>query len=880
MRKTREFREFVQQKYEGGKAQIPHPDPERRKKRPTVKFWTAMKYDTFKQKVKREFEAWRQEQEAQRPRRQVGERIRQIAELREGDFVQGRWQSDRYKVVKVTPKAAQLIRVDEFGRPEGTKKYRWTDSRLRGWRGRLTRMDDLKRPEVPLDQVREFLKDLRPGRDINSQADYREYLRENLMLRHGPYRRLGEDEPEHKKRLEEQIDEILKERGIGKDWKWEPPPQVAIGEYVRHGHELREGDFIDRRGYKYRVLEIKDDGTLKAQRVDEHGRPIRDPEQLTRHDLAYGNARRIEPVKRKEVSSEEAKKFADDHIGFPEREVGDHDAYRKWVTKQFLENSESPFYALGEDEEGYEKHKKELDKAVDKLLKARKIGKDWKWQPPPHAEMGARVHDPYQLHVGDWFSQREDYAYRVLEVLDDGRVRAQRFERRNGRPQGAPIERDRAMFKRHSYKRVEPVERPKPSESDIKSFLDQHAYEPGRSVRTHEKYRQWLHDVLVNSESSPFYQLGEDETEHKKLLDAAIKKTLKERGIGKDWTWTPPPAISFPADKDWEKAHDATRKIALGGEHVEHPGANSPSAPPRPRHGDHDEKDRHLGGGINAADIRRMKGPDGEYRDYVFKSKKNEHGAGRMGAPPGTLHLREQAAYGLDRLLGDGIITPPTVSDGTGSYQEFRDTAHSWKDIKNRRTGMAKGMARHADVQRMLFLDEIMGHEDRHYGNLMYSLVDPDKPATPENMRVISIDNGYAFADPDEKHSANDFTTVACYDCLPFADRVYSDVLDSMPEELHKKIKQIKIPELLKSLRASGITSRGSLMATAARIMALQDNPDVIGKFLSQARNHDSGRKEWRYLSAKEPEKLFRDYTDLPASAYDDLVKMVDEATG
>lgn len=188
-------------------------------------------------------------------------------------------------------------------------------------------------------------------------------------------------------------------------------------------------------------------------------------------------------------------------------------------------------------------------------------------------------------------------------------------------------------------------------------------------------------------------------------------------------------------------------------------------------------------------------------------------------------------------------------------------------------------MSRHADVQRMLVMDEIMGHEDRHYGNLMYAWADPDGPKTADNMRVISIDNGYAFANPDAKRSAEDFTTVACGErCLPFEGSVYKGVLEHVPEELHEKIKKVKIPDLLQSLKKSGITDRGALMASAARIMALQDSPDVIGKFLSGARSHDKGRKQWRYTSAKEPQKLFRDYTDLPASAYDDLVRMVDEA--
>jgi hypothetical protein len=1038
MRRSRDFKQFLREKYERGQARIQHPDSEKRQRRqdrgqdPTIKFWSAMKYDTFKAKVKREFAAWQQEAEAARPRAEVGARITSPDQLRMGDSVQFYSRNhgySNYKVVGLTDKSVTFARVDRNGRPLGGATTRFNQNRLR--RKSVKRLEELKRKEVSFDKVKEFLDGEagHPDRDVNTHAKYKAWIEKTLLeKRRSPYERLGDDEPEHQAKLKEQVDKLLEGRGIGEDWSWTTPPHVDIGHRARDPFQLRKHDFIQYGSNKYKVLDVEDNAVLRVQRVDSNGRPEGAAMGFDRRYLENYRVVRVDEVKRPDVDFDQAKKYADDHIGFPDRAVNSQEEYYQWLMENFTEKLGAPFYQLGEDEK---KHEKALKKHIDKILDERGVGGSWKWQPPPHAEIGDRIHDPFQLHTGDFFSQRDRFVYKVLEVMDDGRIKAIQINRDTGRPDGVPYtfekyQIDRSAYKRveevkrpdvsfedakkyaddhigyapprvnskseyrewlekkyteHTgapfyqlgedeaghkaqldkhinklldergvdsdwswtpppqadigqrildplqlragdfikregrsdgwrvveitpegkakmvgidangrplgdtpnewgadtfgysrYKRTEPVKRPEVTDEKAKQFADQNLADPGRSARTQEKYREWLNSEFINNQQSPYYQLGDDEPEHGAKLKEQVEKLLKERGVDADWKWKPPPIIEFPSEADWERQHDALRRTALEGDHIRHPGAGRGT------------KDKYLGGGINNADIRRMRSADGTETDYVFKDIIKERGDGvRVGTPDGTLHQREQAAYGLDRLLGDGVIVPPTVSDGTGSYQHFRDDAKKWGGSGP--TGIStRDMSRHADVQRMLFLDEIMGHEDRHFGNLMYAWQDPDGPETADNMRILGIDNGYAFADPEAKHSVRDFATISRAGLAPFKDKVFEDVLAGVPDALHEKIKQIKIPELLDALKKSGITKKASLMATAARIMALQDNPEVIGKFISQGRaadgfpKQDMGRKKWRYVSAKDPAELFRDYTDLPPSAYDDLVKMVDEA--
>jgi hypothetical protein len=999
-----------------------HPDPEKRRRRkeqdkdPTIKFISALKYDTFKAKVKREFEAWRQEAEAARPRRQVGDRIRSPDEARMGDFAEFYTRQRgraKYKVVGVTDKSILLRRVDSNGRFMSDRTTRFNKGRLR--RVQVTRLDELKRKEIPFDQAKQFLDEQlgHPDRDVDTRKKYKAWMEKEFREgRRSPYLRLGDDEPEHQAQLKEHIKNLLEERGIGDDWSWTAPPHASMGQRVRDPFQLRKFDFIQYGASKYKVTDIEDDGRLRVQRVDSNGRPSGAPTTFDRDYLRTYNIKRIDEVKRPDISFDDAKRFADDKIGFPDRRVNSQQEYRAWLQEGF-ERSGSPFYQLGEDEE---KHQKKLKKYLDKLLDERGVGAAWTWQPPPHADIGQLLKDPFQLHTGDFFSQNQNYGYKVLEIMDDGRVKAIKIRNDTGRPWGEPSIFERYRFERNNYKRVdeikrpdvsfeeakkfaddhigyapprvnsnseyrewleqkftgttsapfyqlgedetdhkakldqyigklleargvgsdwawepppqaemdqrvtdplqlrsgdfikysgvsggwkvaeitpdgkakmlrvdangrpsgeeayewdarkfnqaeyrrtEPIKRPEVTSEKARAFADQYLMEPGRAVRTQEKYREWLSSEFLNNTRSPYYQLGDDEPEHQAKFKQQIDELLEARNIGADWTWRPPPLVELPSDQEWQQRHDVLRRMVLDGT----------------QKGD----DKRLGGGgINGGKRRRMKLGD-EDHEYVFKDAGVERGDARRGTPKGTLHLREQAAYTLDRLLGDGVVVPPTVSDGTGSYQAFVPGAKTWAG-GNRGSVTDTDLKRHPEVQRTILIDVLMGHEDRHGNNMMFSWADPTGPKNIDNMRFHAIDNGYAFAHPKDKQSAEDFVVRH-----PWDDSVVKSVVEQIPDELHEKLKEVKPQDLLKTLVSSGIKDEGALATAAFRLLALQDNPGIIGKLMAQGgrrRSTHAAQQKFHWLAAKEPEKLLEDYTDLPKSKVDEIKQQVQDAMG
>jgi len=864
MKGQQDFKAFLREKYEDGKALVDHPDPKLREQRrdrdePRIKFWTAMKYPSFKERVKREFAAWNQQMEQKRPRAALGERVRDIAQMRRGDFIQHGLHGQRYKVLRFTAKGSVVLaEVDTRGRPTSDRVRRMTPSTVR--KERLRRLDELKRDEVSSDDVKKFVDGHlgHPPSSIDSRDAYRAWLDKNLRENSkSPYHRLGEDEPEHEARLNEQIDKTLEEIGVGDDWKWEAPPRARVGERIRHPKQLEAGDFVQQRGLKYRVKKVTDDDQIKLVYIDENGRPFgygnREIGLDTLQDEYTPAYKRVETVERPRPTIDEIKKFVDDHIGFPPSDVDSQAKYRKWLDEQLRETKKSPY--LGLDDEDELEHKALLKKQVDEILEDRGVGKSWKWAPPPPVQVGERVHHPAQLQVGHFFRERGGHGWKVISFEPDGlSFKAVRIGS-NGRPDGAHMTFNARELGRRTYDRTDPIQRPAVSRDDAARFAANSAADPGRAANDYDSYRAWLMDKFLNSAGSPYYQVADDEKTHQRTLEQHVDSILKDRGIGKDWKWKGPSLVEFPADVDWARAHDAVRRAVLEGVVVRHPEA------PRGR------MDKMLGGGAGDAEIRRVRDASGKERDYVFKRLENEPAVYRQGTP--VLHTREAAAYGIDRLLGDGTVVPPTASDGTGSYQQFVE-ADDWGMLWSPGGIRDEDLASHPDIQRMLFFDDLIGHEDRHFRNVMYSWKDPTGPKTADNLQIHAIDNGFSLADFDEKRKKEQMVLQRDR-ILPFRPKVYEDVLRKMPPELHEKFKALKVEDVLRNMVESGIKDKGALRALAVRLRSLQDNPEVLAKFIDQASpnpnrqltKHQSGRQEWHWMAGKHPEDLLRDHTSL-----------------
>lgn len=144
-----------------------------------------------------------------------------------------------------------------------------------------------------------------------------------------------------------------------------------------------------------------------------------------------------------------------------------------------------------------------------------------------------------------------------------------------------------------------------------------------------------------------------------------------------------------------------------------------------------------LGGGVNTT-VRLRNGVE-----VVFKPASGEYaGALRPGIRPGEQYKREKAASLIDQHLGTDLVPPTEIitwKGEVGSAQLFRG---GWSTAHERRLNL-KPVSFDADTERrMSLLDEVLGHLDRHTGNLMVR----KRPKGGGIDNVIMIDNGLALS--------------------------------------------------------------------------------------------------------------------------------------
>jgi hypothetical protein len=186
----------------------------------------------------------------------------------------------------------------------------------------------------------------------------------------------------------------------------------------------------------------------------------------------------------------------------------------------------------------------------------------------------------------------------------------------------------------------------------------------------------------------------------------------------------------------------------------------------------------------------------------------------------------------------------------------------------------------------MLFLDDLIGHEDRHSKNVMFSWKNPAGSRAADNLQIHAIDNGYSLADVDAKRDRQDIVLQRS-NILPFKPEVYEESLKKMSPELHEKFKALKLEDVLRVAIGNGVKEKGALRALAVRLRSLQDNPEILGKFIEQAsprpllkqKKHQEGRRDWHWKAAKDPEGLFRDHTSLnPTQTLQDIDDQIEAA--
>jgi hypothetical protein len=291
----------------------------------------------------------------------------------------------------------------------------------------------------------------------------------------------------------------------------------------------------------------------------------------------------------------------------------------------------------------------------------------------------------------------------------------------------------------------------------------------------------------------------------------------------------------------------------------------------------------HKGPGVNQSEIVTLE-HEGERRTFIRKAAEGETKHLRVGIPGGTYHTREQAFYDIDALLGGRGIVPVTATRGSddGSYQQWSQGARAMQgaDLDHlARRVKPEDLHRSPDFHRLNLLDLILGHEDRHRGNILYHF---EGEETPENLRLVAIDNGLSMASPSEQpdHRVYIHPFGGLYEDPPspteakkeggyaaIADGFQSrgnaavaDSLSSIRPELRDLLDDLDLNEVAQSLTAAGIHDEGAVRAALTRIAVLQHDPEIFQQFLDDA-GEDGLKEAWQefqHLSGQGTELLER----------------------
>jgi len=646
-------------------------------------------------------------------------------------------------------------------------------------------------------------------------------------------------------------------------------PRLKPDERIRSLDGLRVGDVIGSRyGAPFKILSFTPKG-VKAVRVSSiNGLPI-DEKAIKKFSLRRMENDRFrlqKPIKRKTPTPTDVDRFLSIHTD-PPPSVKNQDQYRKWLEEKLISENRSPYHALNEAE-GPELQK-QFKQDVDRILENRGIGTDWEWTPPKRAEIGDVIKHPFQLEDGDFF-YRAGRPYRVLGQEKDG-IRA-RAVRDDGRFVDWIDSRlfDMLAFKRERAKRIPAITRPDVSYMEAEGFADENFKKPPKRVQNAKAYREWLEEGFRTHKKSPYEGLAKDETEHEEAMAKQIKKILADRNVGPDWARASIQLIKFPSKPDWEKEEKALLDVALKGQKK--------------------GGDRGLGGGVNDP-VRRKMEHGGREEEFVFKSKYGEPGqpgsnyrtqlSNKTGTPSGQMHNREAAAYQFDRLLGDGVIVPVTATAGEGvaglgAYQAFVPNlktvhqAHSeLKHLSN------EDLLRNPDVGRLLLLDVLMGHQDRHYGNMAFSWSDPKGPKTAENLRIHGIDNGYAFAEKKAGQAPHNWDIRDDWHATGGRERgqLVKQFFEEIPDQLLEKIKDVTTKDLTKALGGVGLTSKSAIESMAVRLAVMKADPELLGRMM-ESDGSKGAQARFQYQSTHSPGELLKQ-AGLPESTLDDIKREV-----
>lgn len=251
--------------------------------------------------------------------------------------------------------------------------------------------------------------------------------------------------------------------------------------------------------------------------------------------------------------------------------------------------------------------------------------------------------------------------------------------------------------------------------------------------------------------------------------------------------------------------------------------------------------------------------------DYIWKPAFGEEEGHRLGIEAGTYHQREAATYNIDRLLGDDVVVPPTMSTGKGSYQAWADGATT---LGQGGASLAKisneQLKRNKSFQRLALLDAVLGHEDRHGNNVMFRWTGEEGDSS--GLHFDAIDNGLVLASPEGKKKPDDYIVR-----MPWAylsddpdgaigvgrQKAVADVLSDVDPALHDQLRGIKIEDFVRAVTSTGLRDEKAIMAAAVRLATVQEDAFALGEIIrDNGGNPRKGVAAFLHLSGSDPKKL------------------------
>jgi len=282
------------------------------------------------------------------------------------------------------------------------------------------------------------------------------------------------------------------------------------------------------------------------------------------------------------------------------------------------------------------------------------------------------------------------------------------------------------------------------------------------------------------------------------------------------------------------------------------------------------------GEGVNESFIVTLE-HDGQQQTFIHKPAKGEEKFLRVGIPGGTYHAREQAAYGIDALLGGGGVVPATITRGSddGSYQLWAEGAKAvhGEDLDELvKKVSVDDLPKSPDFERMNVMDLLLGHEDRHQGNVLHYFEGDEE--TPENLRFVAIDNGLSLSSPNKLPDHHAFVTPfgnwyneeegkdpdeQAAEAKEKGDKVVAKALSNISPELHERIKKVDLGQMAKGLVDSGVDEEGAVRAALNRMAALQEDPKIFQQFLKRADGKlDEAWREFQFSSGQGDDLITR----------------------